>query len=672
MSKEILEQAKELASQYDNLNVESVDYDNGKLVLGLNVQGAPNMGLPNDLPPGTEITSAGDVTNEHGVSPIFNKYATGGMSYANTPTHLMLDPMSRQDLDLAKKSVLDAEPQELYKRSIEYSKSKDIYGTVINVLTNFSSKGFENDVDDPTIKDFYDNWCVDVGFDDIVEKIFYDFFRVGLVRTYRIMGRYEPKINQLSTIPGKEARKANAETGARKQNRYTKSHIPIAYTVLNPCLVKIKGSLLFGQTATCLDSKAGEELKPLLEAKKSTLSTFQRKIIDSLPADFKKAVLENDDIPLEPDLIGEVDYRRMPYERYPTPRGARAFEAIEFKDELRKADYSTLDGITNYILKITVGSDKHPVTKNETLETVSRLFDTVSKSYKVVWNHTLDVEKITSEEIGDILGKDKYLQVNDDITGSLGIVRALVDGTGDLSGAAADLAVKSIIEEINYARRQVKRWIYSEYRTVAEAMGFKRFPKVRFDDMALRDELAMMSIIQGMIDRRIISYRTGQKKLGFDPDTELAQLREEKEHVLDGDLGLIGSPFQQSGGGNVQDEQRTSKGTPSEGRPRGRPAKKPEDKDKTKPPKGKKKDQVVDNEKAFLKDRARKQIGSRIESLSLEELETLLEDVKRAKKSRDQAPEDPEEEQNQEGASGNTDNAQDGDQEEEETKNKED
>jgi len=158
----------------------------------------------------------------------------------------------------------------------------------------------------------------------------------------------------------------------------------------------------------------------------------------------------------------------------------------------------------------------------------------------VVWNHTLNVEKITSPEIGEILGQDKYKQVNDDITGALGLVRAMLDGLGTANKSATELAVKSVIEEINYARRQVTRWIYKEYREVAKAMGFDRIPKVRFDDMALRDEIQMMTLIQGMIDRRIISYRTGQKYLGFDPETELSHMKDEKKLITDGVLGLVG------------------------------------------------------------------------------------------------------------------------------------
>jgi hypothetical protein len=216
------------------------------------------------------------------------------------------------------------------------------------------------------------------------------------------------------------------------------------------------------------------------------------------------------------------------------------------------------------------------------------------------------------------------------------MIRVLLDGLGESNTAATELATKAIIEEINYARRQVSRWIYGEYRKVAEALGFERIPRVRFDDMALRDEIQMMSMVQGMIDRRIISYYTGQKKLGFDPEFEVSQMGKEKDLVEDGTLGIIGSPFQQSRGGgsgdSVQKEQRTPKGTPSEGRPKGKPAPTP----KKDPSKGDSSNQVA----------ASTEIANFMQALTVDELEALLklkkeqadEESKQKKKTRKRKP----------------------------------
>jgi len=288
-----------------------------------------------------------------------------------------------------------------------------------------------------------------------------------------------------------------------------------------------------------------------------------------LPSDFKSSILESGNMVLDPMFVGSVDYRKQPYERYPRPRGIKAFSSLEYKRKLREADLSTLDGISNYILKITVGNDDYPVVGQSELEAVADLFNTPSKSFDVVWNHTLNIEKIVSPEIDSILGQDKYKQVNEDITGALAFSRALIDGIADVNQASAALLSRTIIEEVTYAREQVARWVYEEYRQIAEAAGFDRFPRVRWDNSVLKDIILYLSTISQLVDRRMISYKTAIEEVGFDYNTEFNQMQEELPAVMEGTLGIIGSPFQKSGGNDLQDTQNAPKGTPSGGRPKG-------------------------------------------------------------------------------------------------------
>jgi hypothetical protein len=546
------------------------------------------------------------------------------VEYSSTVRRDVLGP-SYMDLT-TKPSVLEASPQDLYKRAMDYYKTEDVYGSSVDILTNFASKGFKNDIDDDSIKNFYDNWVLDSGFDKIVEQIFFEFFRSGFVRTYKIISKYVPKINYLSTIPGQEASKIDeaaadkfmkelaekkSKERSAKKIKWSKDYIPIKYTILNPTLIEVqKQSLLLDQQFVILKAEALAGIKVLLETKDADLTDTQRDIIKNIPSDMKDAAKDGKDLPLDPYLVGAVDYRRQPYELYPFPRGVRAFESMEYKKSLRAADYSTLDGITNFILAITIGNDDFPVKSQDQLEAVASLFDTPSKAFNVVWDHTLKVQRIEPSDVGNILGQDKYKQVNDDITGAFGVIRALIDGVGAPSKAGADLAVKALIEEIAYARREVARWIYKEYRDIAEAMSFNRYPKIRFDNMILKDEIMMMNIIQGMLDRRIIPYQLGHELLNYDYDTLVAQMKKEKDLVIDGTLGIIGSPYQRAA---QQDVQLAPNGTPSEGRPKGKVSKTPTP--TTKPAKPKpKKDKVL--EAAF---------GNTVEDMSAEDMSDVIQ-----------------------------------------------
>jgi hypothetical protein len=531
------------------------------------------------------------------------------------------DYIRRADLDLlvGKPSVLKADPQRIYQTAMDFYKTKGPYGTTVDTLTNFAAKGFKNDIDDEDIKLFYDTWNQEIDFQGTVENIFFDFFRVGMVRTFKLVGKFDPKLKpeNFESIINKRTQANKFETTgelkrlmayrdvAAAKKVWSKSYVPLRYTILNPTLVDLRGSLLFDQQETYLKPEAFKELAELLKKASTKLTQEQKKFISQLPKEFREAVKKNQPVKLPPELVGACDYRRQDYERYALPRVARTFDDMNYKEELKKADYSTLDGITNYILKVTIGNDNHPVTEQSQLETIARLFDTSGKSFDMVWNHTLEIEKITFPEISEILGQEKFAQVNDDLDQALGVTRALLDGKLQTNSAAIGAALKGFGEEVNYARRCVKRWIDHEYEEVALAMGFARYPQVRFDENALKDEIMMMSVIQGMIDRRILSYETGIEKLGFDFANELANFIQETPMVQDGILGIIGSPYNPKAlpaqtppsdrdttpsgkpttvtqkdlkdlqkniekmvKTNIQKVQRTPTGTPSEGRPR--------------------------------------------------------------------------------------------------------
>lgn len=484
------------------------------------------------------------------------------------------DAVDRTSLDLAQKDPYTESPLESIKRAVKYYYTEPLVGSAITLLATMSAKGFENDIDDPDIKNFYDVWSFDVNFEEVLEWIYLDFFKTGNVYTYKVLQKYEPRVSYLSPDPGQKLKKvANRETAAKK-NIWSKGHLPIAYTVLNPELVVVDGNLLFDKTAIKLTTPP--ELTELLKKPGSEQTQEEKELLKALPSDLKSAAEKGEEIQLDSRLVGRVTYRKQPYERYAKPRTMRIFDTIEYNRALRRADLSTLDGISNYILKITIGSDEYPVTSQAELEAVAQLFNTPSKSFDVVWNHTLQVQKIVSPEIEAILGQEKYAQVNDDMTGGLSFTRALIDGTGDVNAAEVSLIVKGLMEEINYARRQITRWIYREYQQIAEAMGFDRFPKVRWDDGVLKDTILYMSTLAQLVDRRMLSYETALEALGFDYANELNNMEEEKPLVEDGTLGIIGSPWQQAKapvGASPPNGQNTPKKTPSEGRPKAQPAK---------------------------------------------------------------------------------------------------
>jgi len=180
------------------------------------------------------------------------------------------DTIDRTFLDLSQKDPMQLTNTEFYDKAINYYYTDPLVGSTVNVLSSIASRGFEHDIDDDNIKNFFDVWAFDVKFTELLEWIYLDFFKTGHVTTYKVLAKYEPRVSYLSPIPGqklktnktKKSTGAGYEEGAPKKI-WSKGHLPVSYTVLNPLLVNIEGNLLFDKVSVKLTPPP--ELRTLLQ-----------------------------------------------------------------------------------------------------------------------------------------------------------------------------------------------------------------------------------------------------------------------------------------------------------------------------------------------------------------------------------------------------------------------
>lgn len=486
---------------------------------------------------------------------------------------------------------------ELYKRSEQEYKRTGIYGTCVDLLSNFSATGFHNEHKDLIIKYFYDSWSNDVKFHGLITSIFNNLFKYSVAHILPAYGSYEQHADGISSIPGK-----SASTGSERArvlavfDRFFKekgltldrdrlhnildsvesvelgavkgSNIPVAYTILDPKYVIIESSGVYGAETVTVKSKGLAGIKSAVDrAKKGTLSKAEKERLKLVPSKIRQAAEKGDDYVDLDNFIETIYLRKNDFESYSLPRGSRAFDSFDYKEELKKADFATLDGIFNYILKVTVGDKDNPVTDISTLDSLAEAFNTPQKAFTVVWNHTLNIEKITTDEIGEILGKAKYEPVNEDITAALGITRALIDGES-VSAAAGVLSSKALQSEISATRKRVEEWIYKQYRMIAKGSSFDSYPVVRWKQAVITtdgDAVTRASWMQ-LVDRQLVSWETAQQAMDIDPEAELEKLRRQREIMLQEGIGIVGSPFQQT---TPSGDQGRPKAQPSGAKPSG-------------------------------------------------------------------------------------------------------
>jgi len=124
------------------------------------------------------------------------------------------DTLERSFLDLSQvhaKDPLQQTPQERFKNAIDYYYTVPEVGSTVNLLAGLASKGFEHDIEDENIKNFFDVWAFDTKFHELLDWIYLDFFKYGHVTTYKVLAKYEPRVSHLSPIPGQKFKKGTRD-----------------------------------------------------------------------------------------------------------------------------------------------------------------------------------------------------------------------------------------------------------------------------------------------------------------------------------------------------------------------------------------------------------------------------------------------------------------------------
>jgi len=145
-----------------------------------------------------------------------------------------------------------------------------------------------------------------------------------------VLAKYEPRVSHLSPIPGQKTKTTKKTAGlehAAKKNIWSKGHLPVSYTVLNPALVTIDGNLLFDKVATKITLPP--ELTQMMKKPSNEWTEEEKELIKALPSDLKAAAEKGGEYQLDSRLVGHITYRKQPYERYARPRTARIFDSIE-------------------------------------------------------------------------------------------------------------------------------------------------------------------------------------------------------------------------------------------------------------------------------------------------------------------------------------------------------
>ena len=345
-----------------------------------------------------------------------------------------------------------------------------IVRNVVESCVEFTTTPLHFKTSNQTVKSFFNEWWNRIRGASLAQQFAREYYRSGNVPIYKFYG----------TLSKEQYGLMKATFGARSDQ------LPIKYTILNPAQVYLNGGIGYGQNwVKILSTYEVERLR-----KQATPEDKQ--VFNSLPIEVKQSIMKGASyneilIPLNPQNLNFVFYKKQDYEPMAIPMIFPVLNDIEWKLELKKMDMSLARTIEQVILVVNVGEkrDQHnpPYNFRDAILNLQGLFSNQTLGRVLLGDHTLQANwKIP--EISEILGPAKYTQVEKDIKEGL---QSILTGDGE-KFANAQIKTKVFIERMKEAQKVfLNEFLIPEAQEICKSMGFKNLPEIEFEEIRLDD-----------------------------------------------------------------------------------------------------------------------------------------------------------------------------------------
>ncbi len=407
-------------------------------------------------------------------------------------------------------------------------KTVGVIKTSIDLMSDFACEGLRFEHSIRGQQQWYNAWSTRINLQNIVHNFMLNLLRDGNVVIRRKTAKLTVKQNdRLKKGQAKPDIKIEKDT-----KNVLKREIPWSYLFISPAVVTVEGGVAGEFTnKTLLSIEIPRKLITMV--KKSNKTDTEKALIKELPKDVLKAIKAGEKkVLLDMTKVSVSHYKKADWEQWATPLLFPVLSDVIFKNKMRLADLAALDGIINVIRIWKLGDHtaKPPILPKKA--SVNKLLgilksNTGGGAIDLIWDSMIDL-KVEYPPVKDILGSEKYEQVDKDIMIGLGVPDILLGGNG-ANFSNAFLQLKTLTERLEYVRVRTLEWLRKEIKLIMEAQGWKTPPHIVFERTNLKDEMAQKQLLIQMFDRNLLSAETLQKEFQADFIVELERSRREEK-----------------------------------------------------------------------------------------------------------------------------------------------
>jgi hypothetical protein len=412
-----------------------------------------------------------------------------------------------------------------------------IIRNVIDLMSDFCVKGIDWAHPNTQVQAFMRAWFSKVKGQDISERFCNYLLRLGGTCIV-------PDHAKISGEVASEWRKTRGQEFSRINAR--PFEIPCGYSFIDISALNEE----LNRTGESLDSlgtlyrlnAAGGQI-PTFGNYSSTLrfqgsGGFSSGLFQNLPNSLKKQALsQNGQLYLRDGQdIFIYHYKKDDWDSWARPLIYAIAEPIIMLKKMHLADMSALDGVISNVRLWKVGYIDPKNVLNSIIPSptiLRKIGDLIKNSVSggvldIIWGPDLDFKESQSSA-HHFLTKDKYTQVMSELYEGLGINPSLAGGGGGSSGGMTNnaIALKVMVERLNYLRSKLVDFWTMESRKIQKAMGFSSPAKIVFDDAVFSDEVAYKKLLIELYDRDVISIEAIRDEFNFLDRVESSRILKE-------------------------------------------------------------------------------------------------------------------------------------------------
>jgi len=433
------------------------------------------------------------------------------------PNVMYGQPMFFSPLHTPQNWQIASKKREIYQWSRFYYSNEPKVAAGIDFYSEFPLNGFVLECKDKKILKFFERTVKRLKMNYWLKAIGFERFLLGDV--YPFVEYSCPKCGSIGRL--KDGTPCNHPGG-------TVSKIKI----LNPDWITVHKNPISEEAVYMLEPD--DELKQIIATKRPEA------IYNSLPPALIESVSTGQPIVLSNRNISHVKYHGSPYSAYGTSMIRRMFTYLAYKTKLMTANWIVAERLILPIRIVKLGSDQRPATAADIADVSSQLVAVANDPNLTLVTHN-NFEYAWEGASGKIHNITNELEeIGKEILDGFMLNQAILNG--EASGySSAQVGIEIMIARLESWRNELADWVENHiFLPIAMMQNFKDeaesaeadedvfiYPKLKWNDLQLRDRTNFRQILMQLHDKGLISAQRLLEEFDIDYDQETRRIREE-------------------------------------------------------------------------------------------------------------------------------------------------